>query len=98
MGRQYAALLPLVKAFFMSVVKFESILYELKFLVEDYFDGEYVSYSYDQEKATYSIHRSDTIAASYSLDSPLTEEEILSVLDGYSLENLKEQGFDLDDR
>ena len=68
------------------------------FCDEDYFDGEYVSYSYDQEKATYSIHRSDTIAASYSLDSPLTEEEILSVLDGYSLENLKEQGFDLDDR
>jgi hypothetical protein len=64
-------------------------------MMDEYATGTSTTYSYHQEKQSYSRHEMDVIVASFSHHIPMTESEMLSFISQRSIIDLRESGFEV---
>lgn len=64
-------------------------------MLDEYTTGTSTTYSYDQEKQSYSRHEIDVIVGSFSNHIPMTENEMLSFISQQALPDLQESGFEV---
>ncbi|MBL7870607.1 MAG: hypothetical protein JNM78_03270 [Cyclobacteriaceae bacterium] len=64
-------------------------------MMDEYATGTSTTYSYDQEKQSYSRHEMDVIVASFSNHILMTESEMLSFISQQNIIDLRESGFEV---